>query len=490
MSWVFNLRSRNPRDSDDSDDGDGNCDTSKLTEDAKLMKELDLSSRPDNATYKSDPWTIAKINAASRRNHAAPYGNAANISDDRAPASRVVSPQKRPPNILDAFKKQAERPPPKSGASGLKPADFAHTTCAPPLGRPAQSAFPPKRLNVASIPRTRAAVIKEATRMIDEPPLLDNSLTDPSRSVPASRTSRSAHILTDSAKANLQTFLPPGSRSAPFPDSFSSPIRPQPLVPAVSPPSHMLSVAHSSPARSYQANFLPGANEKRVTARHDTISARFPHVRRMNMQAFTQHALGSSKFKSPIASGYPFQFDQHQAHRTHAPASSMSPAFMGCKADILVAGPLIVGEDSTDPRSSPVPSGGCLESMVDAIPERHHTSQYSLHDLPPGLPRQTGQAQGVNNHRHNPPTRSRAVFQAASLHIPPEETEINSAHPFAPHLNLLNEIVPCDTSTRRKSVTASSTCPPPKHTPPHPSPMSPSRKRTKYVFLLHLTGWS
>ena len=455
------------------------------------MKELDLSSRPDSAAYKPDPWTIAKINAASRRNHAAPHNNAANISGNLSPASRVVSPKKRSPNILDAFKKQAERPPPKTGASVLKPTDLAHTTCAPPLRRPGQLTFPPKRLDVASIPRrfdpTPAAVIKEATRMIDGPPLLKNSLMDPSRDVPANWTSPSTHILTDSAKANLQTFAPSGSRSAPFPNSFSSPIRPQPLVPAVSPPSHMLSVAHSSPARSCQANFLPGAIERRVTARQDTISARFPHVRSMKMQTFAQRAPGS---KLPIGSGHQLQFCQHQAHRTDAPASSMSPAFMGCEPDVLVAGPSIVWEDPTDPRSSPGPSGGCLQFMVNATPEGHHTSQYSLHDLPAGSPLRTTQAQGLNNHNHNPPTTSKAASQVTSRNISPEETEISSTHSLAPHLNLSNEFVPCSTSTRRKSVTASSTCSPSNHTRSHPSPMSPSRKRTKFVSLSHLTSWS
>jgi hypothetical protein len=62
--WAFNLRSYGCRDPDDtdseSDDGEETRDS------ARLHDGLDISSRYDTADYKPNPWTIAKINAASR----------------------------------------------------------------------------------------------------------------------------------------------------------------------------------------------------------------------------------------------------------------------------------------------------------------------------------------------------------------------------------------------------------------------------------------
>lgn len=38
-----------------------------MSDDSQFLKDLDLSSRQDNAQYKPNPWAIAKINAASRK---------------------------------------------------------------------------------------------------------------------------------------------------------------------------------------------------------------------------------------------------------------------------------------------------------------------------------------------------------------------------------------------------------------------------------------
>lgn len=67
--WSHDLCSM-ARSDDDSNSDTGSptapSSASALSTDARLIQELDLSRRHDEALYKPNPWTIAKINAATR----------------------------------------------------------------------------------------------------------------------------------------------------------------------------------------------------------------------------------------------------------------------------------------------------------------------------------------------------------------------------------------------------------------------------------------
>lgn len=76
MMWSYSFRAQHVfGDSDDS--GTENdaisplqpTETTSLSDDGQFFKDLDLSLREDNAQYKPNPWSIAKINAASRNTH-------------------------------------------------------------------------------------------------------------------------------------------------------------------------------------------------------------------------------------------------------------------------------------------------------------------------------------------------------------------------------------------------------------------------------------
>ena len=81
--WSFSLRSNNYTYYDSSSD-DGQEDspqgssnirsaadrTQPASEEARLLGDLDLASRTDSASYKPNPWSIAKANAASRETKA------------------------------------------------------------------------------------------------------------------------------------------------------------------------------------------------------------------------------------------------------------------------------------------------------------------------------------------------------------------------------------------------------------------------------------
>ena len=82
--WSFSLRSRSYHLDDFSSDDDSNDDqrqpipgksTGEKThpsEEARLLGEFDLASRADAASYKPNPWTIAKANAATRAPRCSP----------------------------------------------------------------------------------------------------------------------------------------------------------------------------------------------------------------------------------------------------------------------------------------------------------------------------------------------------------------------------------------------------------------------------------
>ncbi|KAL0958517.1 hypothetical protein HGRIS_000659 [Hohenbuehelia grisea] len=82
-AWAFNLRS-NRYDDSSSDSESESCSTGQpsdgsststaltthsLSEEKRLIDDLDLSTREEAAVYKPNPWSIAKVNAASRQTH-------------------------------------------------------------------------------------------------------------------------------------------------------------------------------------------------------------------------------------------------------------------------------------------------------------------------------------------------------------------------------------------------------------------------------------
>ena len=116
-SWSFTLHGRSCiSDSDTSSDEESKTEEKSLpiSEDARLLRELDLSSRPDDAVFKSNPWTIAKVNAASR----APATKSSVTNKDK-----VNNPPKRQPSgrIVDALRVQASKPSSKREAASKPP---------------------------------------------------------------------------------------------------------------------------------------------------------------------------------------------------------------------------------------------------------------------------------------------------------------------------------------------------------------------------------
>ncbi|TCD67357.1 hypothetical protein EIP91_000224 [Steccherinum ochraceum] len=103
-SWSYDLHSTTFHNDSDASENNSPCQASgqqvTLSEDAKLLEELDLTSRQDQAVFKPNPWTIAKVNASSRPPRTSSVGPK---PGPRAPTGRIV----------DAFNIQAKTCPSK-----------------------------------------------------------------------------------------------------------------------------------------------------------------------------------------------------------------------------------------------------------------------------------------------------------------------------------------------------------------------------------------
>ncbi|KAI0340339.1 hypothetical protein BDW22DRAFT_1421709 [Trametopsis cervina] len=114
--WSHNLRTL-PRCSSDSDSGsdlDPGSSRSRrpaepvvsnlpelCSEDTRLLKQIDLSSRHDDAKFESNPWSIAKVNAAIR-----PARALDNSKPIYAPSGSRKPPQGK---LVEGFRRQAQK---------------------------------------------------------------------------------------------------------------------------------------------------------------------------------------------------------------------------------------------------------------------------------------------------------------------------------------------------------------------------------------------
>ena len=93
--WSFGFRARSGYVSDSNSDSGSDVGE---TNEARLIREMDLSSRHETVEYRPNPWSIARINAASRSSLPNPVK-----TKTRSPPK----PQFKP--IVEAFKKQARQ---------------------------------------------------------------------------------------------------------------------------------------------------------------------------------------------------------------------------------------------------------------------------------------------------------------------------------------------------------------------------------------------
>ncbi len=120
-AWSYSLRGREDATDSESDINSPaiNRPTENISEDAKLALDLDLASRHDEAFFKPTPWTIAKVNAATRTS--LPENAKREFKRNSSQSDTKKQPRGR---IVDGLKKQLQRSTSQVGLSGLKPQRF------------------------------------------------------------------------------------------------------------------------------------------------------------------------------------------------------------------------------------------------------------------------------------------------------------------------------------------------------------------------------
>ncbi|KZT36573.1 hypothetical protein SISSUDRAFT_58925 [Sistotremastrum suecicum HHB10207 ss-3] len=130
MAWTFNLRSGYL--SSDSDDPKDDDDSKPASRPHELF---DLSSREDHATFVPNPWSLAKLNAASKKKPLQPVKKDPKSSSKPAskPSSKIST---KPPTLNDSF--------PSSDGTLVDENDVPTRTTKP------LSSFPTKKSNAKS----------------------------------------------------------------------------------------------------------------------------------------------------------------------------------------------------------------------------------------------------------------------------------------------------------------------------------------------------
>lgn len=117
-SWAYNLRHLtygSDSDSEANSPAASNPEPAQvISDDTRLLQDLDLASRQDEAVYKPNPWTIAKVNAAVRP-------AVADVKTSRVPQEAPRKRKQPEGRIVDGFKKQTTRPVVQDAKLALKP---------------------------------------------------------------------------------------------------------------------------------------------------------------------------------------------------------------------------------------------------------------------------------------------------------------------------------------------------------------------------------
>lgn len=247
--WSFRLRFDTglPGDADSDDDNEGHVGdagtSSRLSSgSSQMLRQIDLAAREDSAQYKPNPWSIARVNAASRSRQP----NATIKSVSEKPAAKKL-PQGA---IVDALKRQAQKP--KATTNSSAQANQLQTPLQEPVPTSAIDALDP----VSALARSPTSIAHITTSAVDPVPIQSQLRISqeqhqetpllsflPRKAFPASHSSQPTN-----RSSNLQ-FTTNIKRVQPFSSPVHPPPHPQYCIPSISRP-------HAAPPQA-PANFQP-----------------------------------------------------------------------------------------------------------------------------------------------------------------------------------------------------------------------------------------
>jgi hypothetical protein len=237
VNWSFRISSDtgffdDADTDDDNEDHAGDAGTS-----SQMLQQIDLAAREDSAQYKPNPWSIARVNAASRPRQ--PSATVKPISE-----KPIV---KKPPQgaIVDGFKRQAQKPKATTNSSAqtnrLRNSSqepvltSAIDALGDPVSAPARSPTSTAHITTSTVNSVQIPSQPQIPREKHRETLLLSFL--PRKTFPASRSSQPTNRSSD-----LQ-FTPNIKRVQPFSSPVHPPPRSQHCIPSISRP-------HAAPPRA------------------------------------------------------------------------------------------------------------------------------------------------------------------------------------------------------------------------------------------------
>jgi len=291
--WSFSLRSATgffgDADSDDDNEesvGDARTSSHLSSSNSQILQQIDLAAREDSAHYKPNPWSIARVNAASRPRQ--PNATVKSVSD------KPVA--KKPPQgaIVDAFKKQAQKP---------------KTT-------------------------TNSSAQANRTQTLPQKPALTSAIggLDDSVSAPARSPTPIAHITTsavDPVPISSQPRVPQQHQRTPFPPFLSRRVfpTPRPSQPTYQSPGphftpnlkHVRPFLSPAPPHPLPKHYIFGTSRPRATPPQDPAPFG-PHILEshtpISAHLVTEHV-------APVTAAY--QEDGRLAHPSHSDPTPVKP---------------------------------------------------------------------------------------------------------------------------------------------------------------------
>ncbi|KAJ7619218.1 hypothetical protein DFH06DRAFT_1482997 [Mycena polygramma] len=362
--WTFNLRANQANQDSDSDDDDEPT-TNSISEETRLLQELDISHREETVVYKPNPFSIAKINAAARR----PAASAPLV------VHRPTKPALKKPTgrIVDSFKKAEKKS--LNANPAMRPKAKDHPPSADSIPPPLPKAPHTTTSTADSIPRMDDPRVQSITPKQTHVIPTNISSSGPGDVLPPRANELNAHIST--------TFPPSKSVSKKFrplvPVSFSSPLRAQPLEPrsaTITNPAPRNQFSFSSPLRPTQFSSTSVLNPSAPT--------KYPPASQIPTNAIV-HPPHSNNVSGGIASNYslqPTNFAARQFHHTLAPLTTSPPTAVRTavsaadNARVPHVGPIDRPAEASSTQSRSTPS-----AYKQPQPRRQQ-----VFDLPPSSP--------------------------------------------------------------------------------------------------------
>ncbi|KAJ7246328.1 hypothetical protein B0H12DRAFT_1325162 [Mycena haematopus] len=444
--WSFNLRStKTNHDSDSDSDFNDDLPSNSISEETRLLQDLDISHREETVVYKPNPFSIAKINAAARRTHVPP---APAVDHTAKPASKKPTGR-----IVDSFKKTQQKKSSNSVTKSNALDPNSDAIASPTVKFPIAS--PPHNATTAiSIPRMDGTEPKDRTTSpelirVDAPEIPSPVDAGPGVVLPQAADDMYAHISAASPRSVPQKrSLAPNSSSFTLKDP-ATPTIPKSNARNVLPLTHTIhtSISTTSPNRVVKKfrpsapNFFPSPLKVPSPGQRGSGAIANPvfFSSPLHSAALNTASIGHKYSRGKSSQAFEMHTTAYHPHSTHVPRSGAVARIFPSNSADAGSHPTLITPSSSTSRSKPLrttfepldfrcvaeissnpyePGVGVASAYPPSRP-RDACSQYDL-NLPPSSP--------IRSPIPTPRPSPRRKREGASKLLPPKKSHRSPKH--------------------------------------------------------------